>query len=84
MILVDAIVTSLDSKTAMPPPRLNVLDEDAAQFTAAEEFENELEEMLTAADGTKQNTAPPAALLVPEAHDTEEVTAMQSLNVEFA
>ena len=61
-----------------------MLDDDAAQFTAAEEFENELEEMLTAADGTKQNTAPPAALLVPEAHDTDDVAAMQSLNVEDA
>ena len=56
-----------------PPPTLYVLSEEAAQFTTVEQFEKELETTSTATEGIEENTAPPAALLVPEAHDAEEV-----------
>ena len=39
--------------------------------------------MSTATEGTKQNNAPPAALLAPAAHDMEAVLEMQSLNVQL-
>ena len=55
-----------------PPPRLYVLRE-AAHFTTDEQFEKELETTSTATEGAEEKMAPPAALLVPEAHDAEEV-----------
>ena len=57
----------------IPPPKLYVLDENAAHCTAALEFEKELDKKSTAREGTRANTAPPAALLAPEAHDPDEV-----------
>jgi len=57
----------------IPPPRLYVLSEEAAHVTTAEQFANEFETVSTATEGTDKNTAPPAALLVSEAHDAEEV-----------
>ena len=56
-----------------PPPRLYVLSEKAAHFTTAEQFVKELETVSKATEGAEEKTAPPAALLVPEAHDAEEV-----------
>ena len=60
-----------------PPPRLYVLDENAAHCTVALELEKELENKSTTSEGTKKNTAPPAALLAPEAHVSEEVVDVQ-------
>ena len=57
----------------MPPPTLYVLDENAAHCTRAVEFEKKLDLKSTAREGNKKNTAPPAALLAPEAHESEEV-----------
>jgi hypothetical protein len=56
-----------------PPPRLYVLDENAEHRTAAVEFKKEFENKSTVTEGTRANTAPPAALLAPEAHDPDEV-----------
>ena len=50
-----------------------MLSEEAAHVTTAEQFANEFETVSTATEGTDKNTAPPAALLVSEAHDAEEV-----------
>ena len=61
-----------------PPPKLYVLDENAAHCTAVLEFEKELENNSTAREGTRANTAPPAALLAPEAHDEDEVVDFDS------
>ena len=61
-----------------PPPKLYVLDENAAHCTAVLEFEKELENNSTAREGTRANTAPPAALLAPEAHDEDEVVELDS------
>ena len=58
-----------------PPPTLYVLDENAAHCTRAVEFERKLDLKSTAREGNKKNTAPPAALLAPEAHVSEEVVA---------
>ena len=66
-----------------PPPTLNVLDEDAAQVEIVLEFENESNDSETSTEGTNKNKAPPAALLLLGAHDTEEVIALQLLNVLF-
>ena len=41
------------------------------------------EKMPMSTEGIKQNTAPPAALLMPEAHDVEEVAALQLLKVQL-
>jgi hypothetical protein len=60
-----------------------VLDEDAAQDEIVLEFENESNESETSTKGTNKNKAPPAALLLLGAHDTEEVIALQLLNVLF-
>ena len=57
----------------IPPPKLYVLDENAAHCTAVLEFEKELENNSTAREGTRANTAPPAALLAPEAQDSDEI-----------
>ena len=62
----------------IPPPKLYVLDENAAHCTAVLEFEKELEKKSTEREGTRANTAPPAALLAPEAHDTDEVVEFDS------
>ena len=62
----------------IPPPRLYVLDENAAHCTAVLESEKELENKSTAREGTRANTAPPAALLAPEAHDEDEVVELDS------
>ena len=62
----------------IPPPKLYVLDENAAHCTAALEFEKELEKIYTAREGTRANTAPPAALLAPEAHDADEVVDLHA------
>jgi hypothetical protein len=62
----------------IPPPKLYVLDENAAHCTEALEFEKELEKIYTAREGTRANTAPPAALLAPEAHDTDEVVDLHA------
>ena len=56
-----------------PPPTLYVLDENAAHCATAVEFETKLELKSTSTEGAKKNTAPPAALLEPEAQDAEEV-----------
>ena len=56
-----------------PPPTLYVLDPDDAHVTETEEFEMRLPTKSTAREGNKKNTAPPAALLAPEAHVSEEV-----------
>jgi hypothetical protein len=50
-----------------------VLDENAEHRTAAVEFKKEFENKSTVTEGTRANTAPPAALLAPEAHDPDEV-----------
>ena len=60
-----------------------MLDEEVAQFATAEPFENKFEKMSTSTEGTEQNTAPPAALLEPEAHDAEEAIELQLLNVQL-
>ncbi len=57
----------------IPPPKQYVLDDNAAHCTAIVEFVKELEKKSTAKEGTRANTAPPAALLAPEAHDVDEV-----------
>ncbi len=62
----------------IPPPKLYVLDENAAHRTALLEFEKELENNSKAREGTRANTAPPAALLAPEAHDKDEVVEFDS------
>ena len=56
-----------------PPPTLYVLSEEAAHVETVEQFEKELETTPRKTEGIEENTAPPAALLVPEAHDAEEV-----------
>ena len=61
-----------------PPPKLYVLDENAAHCTAVLEFEKELEKKSTEREGTRANTAPPAALLAPEAHDADAVLEFDS------
>ncbi len=61
-----------------PPPKLYVLDEYAEHCTAVLESEKELENNSTAREGTRANTAPPAALLAPEAHDEDEVVDFDS------
>ena len=66
-----------------PPPTLYVLSEKAAHFTTVEQFEKELETTSTTTEGIEENTAPPAALLEPEAHDVEEVIALQLLKVQL-
>ena len=45
------------------------------------EFENESNDSETSTEGTNKNKAPPAALLLLGAHDTEEVAALQLMNV---
>jgi hypothetical protein len=60
-----------------PPPRPYVLDENAAHCTTALELEMELEKKSTTREGTNKNTAPPAALLEPEAHIKEEDVDVQ-------
>ena len=67
----------------IPPPKLYVLDENAAHCTAALEFEKELEKKSTTREGTRANTAPPAALLAPEAHDADEVLDIHSKKEQF-
>ena len=62
----------------IPPPKLYVLDENAEHCTAVLEFEKELEKIYTAREGTRANTAPPAALLEPEAHDADEVVDLHA------
>ena len=62
----------------IPPPKVCVLDENAAHCTAVLEFEKELEKMSIEREGTRANTAPPAALLAPEAHDADEVVEVDS------
>ncbi len=60
-----------------------MLDEEVAQFATTEAFEKMVEKMPISTEGIKQNTAPPAALLMPEAHDVEEVAALQLLKVQL-
>jgi hypothetical protein len=62
----------------IPPPRLNVLDDEAAQVVEAVAFEKTLAKNSTAREGTRANTAPPATLLAPEAHDADEVVELDS------
>jgi hypothetical protein len=57
----------------IPPPRLYVLDDEAAQVVVTVAFAKMLEKNSTAMKGTRANTAPPAALLAPAAHDLDEV-----------
>ena len=76
-------MTVLAFMMAKPPPMLYVLDKTAAQSTTADEFKKSLEKMPTATEGTEENTAPPAALLAPGAHDTEDVTELQFMNVQL-
>jgi selenophosphate synthase len=70
-------------KTATPPPLPNELDEKAEQRTDADELEKKLVVILTRPDGILKYNAPPAALLLLEAHDSEVVDAMQRINVLF-
>ena len=56
-----------------PPPTLYVLDEEAAQLVEADEFAKTLAIKTTAREGARANTAPPAALLAPDAHDVDAV-----------
>ena len=60
-----------------------MLNDEVAQFATAEAFEKMVENMSTSTEGNEQNTAPPAALLVPEAHDVEEVIALQLVKVQL-
>ncbi len=59
----------------IPPPKLYVLDEETAQLVEAVEFEKTLAIKPTAREGTRANTAPPAALLAPEAHEIDAAVA---------
>ena len=63
---------------AIPPPRLYVVNEEAPQLVVTVAFEKRLVTKLTASEGTRANTAPPAALLAPEAHDADEVVDFDS------
>ena len=60
-----------------------MLEEEAAQVEIVLEFENESNDSETSTEGTNKNKAPPAALLLLGAHDTEEVAALQLMNVLF-
>ena len=60
----------------IPPPRLYVLDEKAEHCTEALEFVKKTEKKSTVSEGTRANTVPPAALLAPEAHDSDEVVEL--------
>ena len=62
----------------IPPPKLYVLDEEAPQVVVAVAFEKKLAIKSTAREGTRANTAPPAALLAPEAHDADEVVDLHA------
>jgi hypothetical protein len=57
----------------IPPPRLYVLDDEAAHVVVAVAVAKVLENNSTAREGTRANTAPPAALLTLEAQDSDEV-----------
>ncbi len=81
MKLVELTLTLPAFMTHIPPPRLYVLSEKAAHFTTAEQFAKELETVSTGTEGIEENMAPPAALLVPEAHDADEVIEKQLINV---
>ena len=70
-------------KTATPPPLPNELDEKAEQRTDADELEKKLVVILIRPDGILKYNAPPAALLLLEAHDSEVVDAMQRRNAVF-
>ncbi len=50
-----------------------MLDKEDAQVVDAVAFAKVLENKSTAREGTRANTAPPAALLAPEAHDADAV-----------
>ena len=65
-------------------PSARVVREKAAQKTDADEFLKVLLEILTETDGNLKYNAPPAALLLPEAQDSEAVVAMQCINALFA
>ena len=60
-----------------------MLNKKAAQVEIVLEFENESNDSETSTEGTNKNKAPPAALLLLGAHDTEEVAALQLMNVLF-
>jgi hypothetical protein len=77
---VDAILTFPAWNMDNPPPRLYVLDEEAAQLVEALEFAKALAIRPTAREGARANTAPPAALLAPEAHDPDEVAEFDCIN----
>ena len=62
----------------IPPPRLYVVNEEAPQVVVTVAFEKRLAIKTTAREGTRANTAPPAALLAPEAHDADEVVEKHS------
>jgi len=70
---VDVTFTLPAWKMAIPPPRLYVLNEEAPQVVSTVAFEKALAKKSTSREGTRANTAPPAALLAPEAHDPDEV-----------
>lgn len=67
----------------IPPPRLYVLDDEAPQAVLAVAFEKRFAIESTEREGTKANTAPPAALLVPEAHDEDEVAEFDCKKEQF-
>ena len=73
MKVVALTLTLLAFIIAIPPPRLYVLSKKAEHFTTAEQLEKELETISTSTKGAEENTAPPAALLVPETHVADEV-----------
>ena len=56
-----------------PPPKLYVLEENAAQCTTVCELEIKLDTKSTTRKGTAKKKAPPAALLEPEAQVVAEV-----------
>ena len=55
-----------------------MLNEEAPQVVVAVAFEKKLAIKSTVGEGTRANTAPPAALLAPEAHDEDEVFEFDS------
>ena len=63
---------------AIPPPRLYVLNEEAPQVVSTVAFKKRLAKQKTLREGTRANTAPPAALLAPEAQDSDEVVEFDS------
>ena len=56
-----------------------MLNEEAPQVVLTVAFVKRLAIKWTAREGTRANTAPPAALLAPEAHDADDVVDSHSI-----